>query len=109
MVSNSYKKLKNVWWIDLEYLFLRENNRTFIGTNPPTVALKLRLKLLLTISYMLVKDYVSPLTVRTSVEVESAFCGASADVESPQGQTGEIEEQAINQEFSSDFDASGWE
>ena len=88
---------------------MRENNRTFIGTNPPTVALKLRLKLLLTISYMLVKDYVSPLTVRTSVEVESAFCGASADVENPQGQTGEIEEQAINQGFSTDFDASGWE
>ena len=58
---------------------------------------------------MLVKDYVSPLTVRTSVEDESAISGASADVEKHKGQTGEIEEQAINQEFSSDFDASGWE
>lgn len=53
--------------------------------------------------------YATPLTVRTAVVVESAFCSASSDVENPKGQTGEIEEHTINQEFSTEFDASGWE
>ena len=55
------------------------------------------------------KEYKTPLLSVRSIEMESGFCSASADVQNPQGHTGEIEEHTINKEFSSDFDASGWE
>ena len=55
------------------------------------------------------KEYQAPQLSVRRIEMESWFCSASADVKNPQGQTGEIEEHTINKEFSSDFDASGWE
>ena len=55
------------------------------------------------------KEYQTPLLSVRRIEMESVFCSSSADVQNPQGQTGEIEEHTINKEFSSDFDASGWE
>ena len=55
------------------------------------------------------KEYQTPLLSVRRIEMESGFCSASADVQNPQGQTGEIDEHTINKEFSSDFDASGWE
>ena len=56
------------------------------------------------------KNYNSPKTKHSSVVVESTFCGASAEVQNPNTNSGKILDQNINTDFSSDsFDASGWE
>ena len=52
--------------------------------------------------------YATPLTVRTAVVVESAFCGASSEVTNPNNNGG-IEEHKINTDFGGDFSESGWD
>ena len=55
------------------------------------------------------KEYQTPQLSVRRIEMESGFCSASADVKNPQGESGEIEEHTVNQSFTTDFDASGWE
>ncbi|MCI6758388.1 MAG: hypothetical protein MR575_05715 [Bacteroides sp.] len=55
------------------------------------------------------KEYQTPLLSVRRIEMESGFCSASADVHNPKGASGEIEEHTVNQSFTTDFDASGWE
>lgn len=50
--------------------------------------------------------YEAPVTERFRVEMEGSFCSASADVENPQGQYGEISAQEVNEGFTTDFSAS---
>ena len=49
------------------------------------------------------KNYLSPSTFRSRIEVESAFCGASSTVTNPDNANGRIEEQSINTGFGGDF------
>ena len=55
--------------------------------------------------------YATPLTVRTAVVVESAFCSASSDVKNPDNANGRIAEHAINTDFGGDFSEleGGWD
>ena len=106
MVSNSYKKLKNVWWIDLEYLFLRENNRTFLDTRCSPFWTLMRFNAIYTMPR---KNYEAPSTRCQMVEVESAFCGSSSEVTNPNEDYGRIGEHSINTEFAGDFSESGWD
>ena len=55
------------------------------------------------------KDYLSPSTFRSRIEVESAFCGASSTVTNPDNANGRIEEQSVNIEFGGDFSGSEWD
>ena len=55
------------------------------------------------------KNYLSPSTFRSRIEVESAFCGASSTVTNPDNANGRIEEQSINTGFGGDFIDSGWD
>ena len=55
------------------------------------------------------KNYLSPSTFRSRIEVESAFCGASSEVTNPDNANGRIEEQSINTGFGGDFSESGWD
>ena len=55
------------------------------------------------------KNYLSPSTFRSRIEVESAFCGASSNVTNPDNANGRIEEQSINTGFGGDFSESGWD
>ena len=55
------------------------------------------------------KNYLSPSTFRSRIEVESAFCGASSTVTNPDNANGRIEEQSINTGFGGDFSESGWD
>ena len=55
------------------------------------------------------KNYLSPSTFRSRIEVESAFCGASSNVTNPDNANGRIEEQSVNIEFGGDFIDSGWD
>lgn len=55
------------------------------------------------------KIYETPRTTYYSVEVEGSFAG-SANVQNPKGQNGEIEDQAINTSFGSEFSfGDSWE
>ena len=54
------------------------------------------------------KNYLSPSTFRSRIEVESAFCGASSTVTNPDNANGWIEEQSINTGFGGDFSGSEW-
>ena len=47
--------------------------------------------------------YEAPVTERFQVEMEGGFCSGSADVENPKGQNGEISEQEVNTDFTTDF------
>lgn len=47
--------------------------------------------------------YEAPVTDRFQIELESGFCSGSATVENPQGQNGEISEQEVNTDFTTDF------
>ena len=51
--------------------------------------------------------YATPLTLRTAVVVESAFCGASSEVTNPEN--GGIKEHEINTAFGGDFSGSDWD
>ena len=53
--------------------------------------------------------YATPLTVRTAVVVESAFCGASSEVTNPANTSGRIDEHEINTIFGGDFSGSEWD
>lgn len=55
--------------------------------------------------------YEAPVTERFRVEMEGSFCSASADVENPKGQYGEISAQEVNEGFTTDFSAQDnvWE
>ena len=55
------------------------------------------------------KNYLSPSTFRSRIEVESAFCGASSTVTNPDNANGRIEEQSVNIEFGGDFSGSEWD
>ena len=55
------------------------------------------------------KNYLSPSTFRSRIEVESAFCGASSEVTNPDNANGRIEEQSVNIEFGGDFSGSTWD
>ena len=55
------------------------------------------------------KNYLSPSTFRSRIEVESAFCGASSTVTNPNKDSGRIDEQSINTGFGGDFSESGWD
>ena len=55
------------------------------------------------------KNYLSPSTFRSRIEVESAFCGASSEVTNPNKYSGRIDEQSINTGFGGDFSESGWD
>ena len=55
------------------------------------------------------KNYLSPSTFRSRIEVESAFCGASSEVTNPDNANGRIEEQSVNIEFGGDFSGSEWD
>ena len=52
--------------------------------------------------------YEAPVTELFQVELEGNFC-ASAEVENPQGNQGEIVDQQINDSFKSDNFNSDWE
>lgn len=54
------------------------------------------------------KNYLSPSTFRSRIEVESAFCGASSTVSNPDNANGRIGEHSINDGFGGDF-SSGWD
>lgn len=53
--------------------------------------------------------YATPLTVRTAVVVESAFCSASSEVTNPDNANGRIKEHEINTAFGGDFSESKWD
>lgn len=53
------------------------------------------------------KDYESPSLSLRRIELESGFCGASAEVTNPDDATsGRIDEHSINTDFGSDFSGS---
>ena len=54
------------------------------------------------------KNYLSPSTFRSRIEVESAFCGASSNVTNPDNTSGRIDEHSINDGFGGDF-SSSWD
>ena len=54
------------------------------------------------------KNYLSPSTFRSRIEVESAFCGASSKVTNPDSTSGRIDEHSINDGFGGDF-SSSWD
>ena len=54
------------------------------------------------------KNYLSPSTFRSRIEVESAFCGASSEVTNPDKASGRIDEQSVNIDSGGDFSESGW-
>ena len=55
------------------------------------------------------KNYLSPSTFRSRIEVESAFCGASSEVTNPDKASGRIDEQSVNIDFGGDFSGSKWD
>ena len=57
----------------------------------------------------MLKSYESPLTVRTQVALESGICAGSADVANPNNEYGKIDAHEVNDNFSGNFSASGWD
>ena len=55
------------------------------------------------------KDYESPSLSLRRIELESGFCGASAEVTNPNENSGRIEDHSINAGFGGDFSESGWD
>ena len=55
------------------------------------------------------KDYESPTLSLRRIELESGFCGASAEVTNPNKDNGRIEEHSINAGFGGDFSGSEWD
>ena len=54
------------------------------------------------------KNYLSPSTFRSRIEVESAFCGASSEVTNSNKDSGRIDEHSINDGFGGDFSGLEW-
>lgn len=53
--------------------------------------------------------YAAPTTRLIQVEAESAICGGSVDIANPNSDLGQINEQGVNQDFSSNaFKDGGW-
>ena len=58
----------------------------------------------------MLKNYESPLTVRTQVALESGICAASADIAAPEGEKiGVINAHEVNDDFSGDFSNTSWD
>ena len=55
------------------------------------------------------KDYESPSLSLRRIELESGFCGASAEVTNPDNANGRIGEHSINTDFGGDFSGIGSE
>ena len=56
------------------------------------------------------KVYESPSLSLRRIELESGFCGASAEVTNPDDATsGRIDEHSVNAGFGGDFSESGWD
>lgn len=55
------------------------------------------------------KDYESPSLSLRRIELESGFCGASAEMSKLDSTSGRIEEHSINDSFGGDFSGSGWD
>lgn len=53
--------------------------------------------------------YESPQTTETIVSLESGICAASADVQNPSGDNGQIEEHQVNTDFNYSFNDQGWD
>ena len=56
----------------------------------------------------MLKNYESPLTVRTQVALESGICAASAVVKNPDKDFGRIEAQEVEKDFGTSF-GTEWE
>lgn len=52
--------------------------------------------------------YAAPTTRLIQVEAESAICGGSVDIANPNSDLGQINDQQVNNDFSSDFTTGGW-
>ena len=52
--------------------------------------------------------YAAPTTRLIQVETESAICGGSVDIANPNSDLGRINDQQVNNDFSSDFTTGGW-
>ena len=52
--------------------------------------------------------YEAPITECFHVEMEGAFCSASADVQNPDGNTARIEDHKVNEGFDGDFSGFTW-
>ena len=55
------------------------------------------------------KDYESPSLSLRRIELESGFCGASAEVSNPGSESAGINEHSINTGFGGDFSGSEWD
>ena len=56
------------------------------------------------------KDYESPSLSLRRIELESGFCGASAEVSNPGPESAGINEHSINDGFGGDFSGgNGWD
>lgn len=53
--------------------------------------------------------YESPQTTETIVSLESGICAASADVQNPSGDNGQIEEHQVNTDFDYTFSNYDWD
>lgn len=52
--------------------------------------------------------YAAPTTRLIQVETESAICGGSVDIANPNSDLGQINDQQVNNDFSSDFKTGDW-
>lgn len=55
------------------------------------------------------KEYESPYTKRTQVELEDGVCTASANIQNPNTDSGRIDEHKTNTDFKGDFSDSPWD
>ena len=55
------------------------------------------------------KDYESPSLSLRRIELESGFCGASAEVSKPGSESAGINEHSVNAGFGGDFSGSDWD
>ena len=53
--------------------------------------------------------YESPQTTETIASLESGICAASADVQNPSGDNGQIEEHKINEDIDFNFKDQHWD
>lgn len=55
------------------------------------------------------KEYESPSTKRTQVELEDGVCTASANIQNPnEKDSGKIESHEVNSDFGYEFEDKGW-
>ena len=55
------------------------------------------------------KEYETPLLSLRRIELESGFCGASAEVTNPGPKSAGIDEHLTNTGFGGDFSERGWD